>query len=99
VPALTVRPVSTADVAAALADAVEAGPSGRLPVIAGPAAVRLPDMVRALLRRRGERVLVVPLPVPGRATALVPAPGEPCRHGERTFAAWLGEQEPVSHPR
>ena len=93
VPAMTVRPVSTEEVAAALADAVEAGPGGRLPVIAGPAPMRMPDMVRALLRRRGEGGLVVPLPVPGRAASgLVPAAGEPARYGRRTFADWLQEQ-------
>jgi uncharacterized protein YbjT (DUF2867 family) len=93
VPGMTVRPVSTEEVAAALADAVEAGPAGRLPVLAGPATMRLPDMVRALLRRRAEGGFVVPLPLPGRAgSGLVPAPGEPARYGRRTFAEWLQAQ-------
>ena len=92
VPALTVRPVATDDVAAALADAVEGGASGHLPVLAGPRSVRLTDMVRALLRRRDERAVVVPLPVPGRGMALVPAPGETARYGRGTFEAWLDLQ-------
>ncbi len=92
VPALTVRPVDTDDVAAALADAVEADTSGHLPVLAGPRTVQLTDMVRSLLRRRGERALVVPLPVPGRSQALVPAPGETARYGRATFEAWLAGQ-------
>ncbi len=92
VPALTVRPVATDDVATALADAAEGGASGRLPVLAGPKSVRLTDMVRALLRRRDERAVIVPLPVPGRGMALVPAPGEPARYGRGTFEAWLDLQ-------
>jgi uncharacterized protein YbjT (DUF2867 family) len=92
VPGTTVRPVATQEVAEALADAVERGASGRLPVLAGPTPMRLPDMVRALLRRRGGG-LVVPFPVPGRAAVgLVPAPGEPARYGRRTFAEWLEGQ-------
>jgi uncharacterized protein YbjT (DUF2867 family) len=92
-PAMTVRPVSTGEVAEALADAVEAGPGGMLPVIAGPATMRLPDMVRALMRRR-RRGLVLPLPVPGSALAngLVPAPGEAARYGQRRFDEWLAAQ-------
>jgi DNA-binding transcriptional LysR family regulator len=95
VPTMTVRPVSTEEVAAALADAVEAGPGGMLPVIAGPATMRLPDMVRALLRRRHGGVRVLPLPVPGSSLSggLVPAPGEAARYGRRTFAEWLATQQ------
>ncbi|HYY10836.1 MAG TPA: NAD(P)H-binding protein [Kineosporiaceae bacterium] len=92
VPALTVRPVATDDVAAALADAVEQDASGLLPVLAGSQPMQLTDMVRALLRRQGERAVVVPLPVPGRGAALVPAPVEPARSGAGTFAAWLARQ-------
>lgn len=88
VPRMTVRPVATADVAAALADAVESGPAGLLPLLAGPEPTTLPAMVRALLHRRGERALVVPLPVP-RSGGLVPAPGERSRYGRRTFAEWI----------
>lgn len=93
VPRMTVRPVATEEVASALADAVEAGPTGQLPVLAGPAATRLPDMVRAHLRRRGRGGLVVAFPVPGPASSgLVPAPGEPARYGRGTFAEWLEAQ-------
>lgn len=101
VPTMTVRPVSTEEVARALADAVEAGPGGMLPVIAGPGTMRLPDMVRALMRRRDGR-RVVPLPVPGSTLSggLVPAPGEAARYGQRTFAAWLaGQQDALPVPR
>jgi uncharacterized protein YbjT (DUF2867 family) len=93
VPGVTVRPVATQEVAAALADAVDEGPSGLLPVLAGPATMRLPDMVRALLRRRNRGGLVVPVPLPARAaSALLPAPGEAARYGRRTFADWLVAQ-------
>ncbi len=95
VPGLAVQPVSTDDVAAALADAAEGGPAGRLPVLAGPEVMRLPDMVRALLQRRGERGLVLPLPVPGRTRALLPAAGEPARSAGGTYADWLSRQGPA----
>ncbi len=93
VPGMTVRPVATEEVAEALADAVETGPDGLLPVLAGPTTMRLPDMVRALLRRLHRGGLVVPIPLPGRAASgTLPAPDEPARYGRRTFAEWLQAQ-------
>jgi uncharacterized protein YbjT (DUF2867 family) len=90
---MTVRPVATEEVAEALADAVETGPDGLLPVLAGPTTMRLPDMVRALLRRLHRGGLVVPIPLPGRAASgTLPAPDEPARYGRRTFAEWLQAQ-------
>jgi uncharacterized protein YbjT (DUF2867 family) len=61
-PVVVVQPVSALGVAEALADAVERGPgsSGRLPDLAGPEVLRLPDMARAVLRARGERAIIVP---------------------------------------
>jgi uncharacterized protein YbjT (DUF2867 family) len=95
VPRMTVRPVSTAEVAAALADAVEGPAGGRAPDVAGPQVLQLPGMVRALLRATGRRGTVVPLPLPGRAGrrlsggALLPVPGQPVREGRTTFAEYL----------
>jgi uncharacterized protein YbjT (DUF2867 family) len=96
-PVMAVQPVSTVDVARALADAVEEPdrPSGRLPDLAGPEAMSFTSMVRAVLSARGERVLVVPLPLPGvagramRAGALRPEPEAPVRTGTVTFADYL----------
>jgi uncharacterized protein YbjT (DUF2867 family) len=70
-------------------------PSGRLPDLAGPEAMSFTSMVRAVLSARGERVLVVPLPLPGvagramRAGALRPEPEAPVRTGTVTFADYL----------
>ncbi len=97
VPAMPLRPVSTAEVAAALADAVEAGPGGRRPDVAGPEVLRAPDMVRALLRATGARGRVVPLPLPGpagravRGGGLLPAGGTASRSGTVAFAEHLAQ--------
>jgi uncharacterized protein YbjT (DUF2867 family) len=97
VPLMAVQPVSVFDVAVALADAVESGPgpSGRVPDLAGPEALRLPGMVRAVLRARDERAIVVPLPLPGaagramRTGALRPEDGTPLRIGPTRFEDYL----------
>jgi uncharacterized protein YbjT (DUF2867 family) len=96
-PVLSLQPVSSLDVAAALADAVELGPgpSGRLPELAGPEVLTLPAMARAVLHARGERALVLPVVLPGaagramRSGALRPAAGTPVRIGTRTFDDYL----------
>jgi uncharacterized protein YbjT (DUF2867 family) len=93
VPSFPARPVAVADVADALAAAVAAGPAGYATELAGPEVLRVPDMARRLLRRRGERRLVVPVRLPGaagrayRAGAALPA-GE-FRQGATTFAEYL----------
>jgi uncharacterized protein YbjT (DUF2867 family) len=93
VPVMSVQPVSTLDVAAALADAVELGSglSGRLPDVAGPEVLSLPDMTRAVLDARGDRALIVPLRLPGRTGRAIrrgmlrPASGTPVRIGAIRF--------------
>ncbi|WP_172416811.1 SDR family oxidoreductase [Nocardia seriolae] len=56
------QPVDTAAVAARLADAVDAGPSGRVRDIGGPVAQTLGEL--ADIRRRALGRTLVPLPVP-----------------------------------
>jgi len=95
VPAMRVRPVAVAGVGVALADAVEAGPLGRLPDLAGPDVIELTEMARAVLEARGEQGRVVGLRVPGaagqamRTGGLLPSPGEPWREAPGTFAEHL----------
>ncbi|MGZ4626806.1 MAG: SDR family oxidoreductase [Kineosporiaceae bacterium] len=97
VPVMAVQPVSTLDVARALADVVERGAnaSGRVPDLAGPDPMSLTDMVRDVLHARGERGLVLPMPLPGaagramRSGALRPASGAPVRFGTVTFEDYL----------
>jgi uncharacterized protein YbjT (DUF2867 family) len=96
-PVMSMQPVSALDVATALADAVESGPgpSGRSPELAGPEVLSLPVMARAVLDARGERGIVVPLPLPGaagramRRGSLRPASGTPVRIGTTTFDDYL----------
>ncbi|SHM94556.1 SDR family oxidoreductase [Cryptosporangium aurantiacum] len=65
VPMFVTRPVAVSEVGAALADAVEAGPSGRAPDLHGPRVENVVDMARRTLKARGKRRIVVPLPLPG----------------------------------
>jgi uncharacterized protein YbjT (DUF2867 family) len=94
-PAASLQPVSTLDVAAALADAVDTTDAGRLPDLAGPETLQATAMARAVLDARGERGVVVPLPLPGaagramRSGALRPASGTPIRIGRVRFEEYL----------
>ena len=70
-PAILLQPVDRTEVAAALADAVEAGPAGRLPDLAGPQALPLADFAQMWLRAQGRRRRTVSVPVPGRVGRLL----------------------------
>lgn len=52
--------------AGVLCTIVAAGPSGRLPDMGGPEVLRAGEMARRWLQARGERRLVVHLPLPGQ---------------------------------
>ena len=93
-PVMPSRPVAVAEVADALVEAVVAGPlNGYATELAGPEVLRLDDMVRRVLRRRGERRWVLPLPLPGRVGRQLRAGGAlplgEFREGKRTFADYL----------
>jgi uncharacterized protein YbjT (DUF2867 family) len=93
VPAMPTQPVAAAEVGAALADVVAAGPAGRAPDVGGPRREYLPDLARLVLRRRGRRVLVVPVGFPGaggraiRDGSLLLGPDGQVRGP--SFAEWL----------
>lgn len=95
VPRMLSQPVAAREVAESLVRAVESGPGGRLPDLAGPEEHRIADLARRVSRARGlgRRVVEVPLPgAAGRAMrrgALLPT-GEGPR-GELTFEGWLAE--------
>jgi len=61
-----VQPIDPAVVAARLADAVQAGPSGRLPQLGGPRVQTLSELAEAWRAARGRRLPIVPLPLPPR---------------------------------
>lgn len=93
VPTMLTQPVAAKEVAAALVDAAEAGPHGRLPDLGGPRAEQLKSLVAAYLAKTGQKKRIVPLRVPGpmgraiRSGALIPAPGSAV--GRETFLEWL----------
>jgi uncharacterized protein YbjT (DUF2867 family) len=93
VPTMFTQPVAAKEVAAALVDAAEAGPKGRIPDLGGPRTERLKDLVSAYLARTGQKKRIVPLRLPGpmgkamRKGALLPAPGSAV--GRQTFLEWL----------
>ncbi|MGC4813717.1 SDR family oxidoreductase [Micromonospora sp. DT228] len=93
VPQMRIQPIAAHEVAHCLVDLALAAPAGRVPDIAGPQQLRMPDMARRLLRARGRYRVVLPIRLPGatgRAMAgdgLLPtAPGP---RGTQTFDTWL----------
>ena len=94
VPQMLSQPIAAVEVAEALVDLAEAGPSGRVPDLAGPEQLRMADLSRRVSRARGLGRRVVPLRVPGamgrsmRAGGLLPTSDGP--RGRRTFGEWLG---------
>ena len=95
VPRMTTQPIAAREVAAALVDAVEAGPRGRVADLGGPRVEQLVDMVRAYARKTGQRKLVLGFTAPGplwkamRSGALIPAADAAV--GRQTFDEWLEE--------
>jgi uncharacterized protein YbjT (DUF2867 family) len=63
-PGIRFQPVDRREVAMALVDAVEAGPAGRLPDVAGPQALPLVDLARIWLQAQGRNQKVVAIPLP-----------------------------------
>lgn len=93
VPRMLSQPVVAREVARALVELVERGPSGRVPDLAGPEQHRIAHLARRVSRARGlgRRVVEVPLPgAAGRAMrrgGLLPRDQGP--RGVVTFEEWL----------
>lgn len=93
VPRMTTQPIAAREVGAALVAAVEAGPAGRVPDLAGPEVHQLVDLSRQVNRARGLERRVLGVRIPGawgrgmRSGALTPAGPGP--RGTQTFAEWL----------
>lgn len=96
VPAMRSQPLPAVEVAARLVELAGAGPSGRVPDLAGPREERMSDLVRRWLRHRGDRAVVVDMPLPGgfgkglRDGSILPGPG--AQLGSTTFDDWLASQ-------
>lgn len=90
-----IQPVDVREVAVALADRVEAGPSGAATDFAGPRIERLDELALAWARAHDVRALRVRVPAVGAALRAVRDGGLVSRgapHGETAFADWLREQ-------
>jgi len=86
------QPIDAGEVAQRMVEAVEAGPGGRLPEIAGPEVRSAGALARAWLKARGKRRLLVPLPLFGKVAAGYRA-GYNCapesKYGRITWEGWL----------
>ncbi|MEV8545013.1 NAD(P)H-binding protein [Streptomyces sp. NPDC051572] len=97
VPRMRTQPIAAREVAQHLVK-LAAGPAqGMAPDLAGPRVEQLVDMVRRLLRARGERRLVVPVRMPGGVGAAMTGDGQlPVGGGARgtqTFDEWLATRD------
>ncbi|WP_375481704.1 SDR family oxidoreductase [uncultured Jatrophihabitans sp.] len=96
VPRMRSAPVAAAEVAHRLVEIATGAPLGRAPEFAGPETHEMPDLARRLLRHRGTRRLVVPVPVPGEAGRAMATggllPGPDAVLGSETFDQWLARQ-------
>ncbi|MFE3195100.1 SDR family oxidoreductase [Nocardia sp. NPDC059240] len=69
--AMRFQPIDTGAVAARLADAVDAGPAGRVRDLGGPAVQTLAELADIRRRALGQRVLPLPVPPLGRVVRRV----------------------------
>ncbi|MCZ2811548.1 SDR family oxidoreductase [Modestobacter sp. VKM Ac-2979] len=93
VPRMATRPVAAAEVAAHLVRLAHDAAQGVAQPIAGPEDHDMGDLVRRLLRATGQRRVVVPVRLPGRAGAAMAGgalvPAEPHVRGRQTYAEHL----------
>jgi uncharacterized protein YbjT (DUF2867 family) len=93
VPRMLSQPVAAREVGEALVDLVEAGPSGRVPDLAGPEKLAMQTLARRVSRAKGLGRVVIAVPVPGAAGrgmrdgSLTPSGDGP--RGLVTFDEWL----------
>lgn len=96
VPKMRIQPVAVREVGAALAGIAVGSPTA-MSELAGPRQEVLADMIRQVIRTRGDRRRVIELRVPGAAGRAMATggilPGEAARRGTQTFAGWLREQQ------
>ncbi len=97
VPEMRTQPIASSELALALAEVVEAGPSGRVRDLVGPQQESLLDMTRRRVAALGGPRLVVPLRVPGAAGRAMRGGAllgdATARRGHLTYEQWLDDQE------
>ena len=95
VPRWRAQPVAAREVGAALAT-IAAGDPVAMSELAGPREEIMADMIRQVVRARGDRRAVVSVRLPGAAGSAMAAggglPAGPGLRGTQTFAGWLTEQ-------
>jgi uncharacterized protein YbjT (DUF2867 family) len=95
VPRWRAQPVAAREVGAALASIAVGDPVARSE-LAGPREEIMADMIRQVVRARGDRRVVVSARLPGATGAAMAAggglPDEPGLRGTQTFADWLAGQ-------
>jgi uncharacterized protein YbjT (DUF2867 family) len=88
------NPVDVTDVAAYLADCLDAGPSGMCHPIGGPELMPLPDYARQFQEARGARRPILPLPVSKKTALGIGVADEPdARRGRVTWRDWLARHD------
>ena len=95
VPSWRAQPVAAREVGAALAR-IAVGDPVAMSELAGPREEIVADMIRQVVRARGDRRLVVSVRVPGATGKAMAAggglPDKPGLRGTQTFADWVTEQ-------
>jgi uncharacterized protein YbjT (DUF2867 family) len=95
VPRWRAQPVAAREVGAALAR-IAAGDPVAMSELAGPREETMADMIRQVVRARGDSRVVVSVRLPGAAGRAMAAggglPGGPGLRGTQTFADWATEQ-------
>ena len=89
------QPVDAGEVAGRLVELALGTPAGLVPDIAGPRVSTVPELLHSYLRASGQRRLMVPVPLPGKAARAVRAganlaPGRAVGH--RTWEDFLAER-------
>ncbi|MEV6335728.1 NAD(P)H-binding protein [Nocardia vinacea] len=90
------QPIDVDAVATRLADAVDNGPAGRIPDIAGPTVHTLTELADIYREHIGRKLLPLPVPIPGRAGRALRS-GALCLDGNGDaigigYAEWLSRR-------
>ena len=92
IPRMRVQPIAAREVAQRLVDLAQGPARGMAPELAGPQVHDMVELVRQVVRARGQRRLVVPIRIPGGGAAatggLLPSGAEYTR-GSQSFEEWL----------